>query len=121
MSAAAEFPKMTSAELLKRLNSMRTASDLQPLEPCLQVVPSWPLTPEAKDSILREHAMQLRRAASAESSTPKERTRRYEQIEQELGAAVKLANPTLYEETWRTRERDWSELDRLRGATSPRS
>jgi hypothetical protein len=101
MSTAAEFPKVTSSELLRRLESLTTASDLQRLAPFLRHEASWPLTPVDKDSILREHAMWLNRAACEECSTPKELDQRREQIDQELYAAVKQANPELYRERWK--------------------
>ncbi len=101
MSTAAEFLEMSSAELLRRINSISTASDLPPFVPCLQDAPNSPLTPAAKDQILREHAMRRGRVACKACSTPEEREAALEQIDQELLAAVQQANPDLYRRRWK--------------------
>ncbi len=101
MSTAAEFLRMTSAELLRRLDSTSMASDLPPFVPSLQDARSSPLTPAAKDQILREHAMRRNRAACEACSTPEEREAALERIDRELYAAVKQANPELYRERWK--------------------
>lgn len=90
--------EMNSMQFLDLMNCTSKASALPPPELCWEPGDKWPDTLVEKDSMLRRHTSQRRRAQCAACCTREERATVVARLEAEEMAALRLLNPAVYQE-----------------------